>query len=548
MISAVGSRALQRLFGLDKPETRHVSVRRSVAVPMDDGVILLADHYAPRPLTLGASAPPVILVRSPYGRGGVFAALYGRVLAERGFQVFLQSCRGTADSGGEFVPQTNEQRDGIATVRWLRAQPWCEGTIASTGMSYLGYTQYATATHPEADIAALALQVTMADLGEPTFSHGGFSLANTLTWVRTMSSASSVSSRVLAALRREDAVQDAADALPLVSTDRLAAGRSVSWFQDWLANPSPDLPYWREHSHRDKIPELTAPVSMLTGWYDLFLPWMLRDYATLAAADNPPELTIGPWRHGSSGHARAIPGTTIRFLRERVLGAQTQRPAPVRLFVTGKGGGWRDLPSWPPVAQGITWHLDGDRLARDAANGRPGRSSSLRYDPANPTPAVGGPLLASRPAVVDNSDHESRSDVLTWTSPPLQQVLEVAGIPTVEVVVSSDNPHHDVFVRLCDVDAKGRSWNVSDRLTRLDAVPVGEDGLRTVCLELWPCWHRFSAGHRLRLQVSGGAHPRYARNLGTGEAIATGTKMRPVTIAVHHAGSRMVLPTTSTTS
>ena len=106
--------------------------------------------------------------------------LYGRVLAERGFQVFMQSCRGTAGSGGEFVPQVNEQRDGLATLRWLREQPWCNGTIATSGMSYLGYTQYAMATHPDADIAALALQVTMADLGETVFGNGSFSLANSL--------------------------------------------------------------------------------------------------------------------------------------------------------------------------------------------------------------------------------------------------------------------------------------------------------------------------------------------------------------------------------
>ena len=109
------------------------------------------------------------------------------MIAERGFQVFLQSCRGTAGSGGEFVPEENEQRDGIATVRWLRAQPWCDGTIATAGMSYLGYTQYATATAPGTDIAAMALSVTMADLGEPTFASGSITLSGTLGWAQNLS-------------------------------------------------------------------------------------------------------------------------------------------------------------------------------------------------------------------------------------------------------------------------------------------------------------------------------------------------------------------------
>ena len=85
------------------------------------------------------------------------------------------------------MPQANEQRDGIATVRWLREQPWCDGTIATAGMSYLGYTQYATATAPGTDIAAMALSVTMADLGEPTFATGSITLSGSLGWAQMMS-------------------------------------------------------------------------------------------------------------------------------------------------------------------------------------------------------------------------------------------------------------------------------------------------------------------------------------------------------------------------
>ena len=288
----------------------------------------------------------MVLVRSPYGRRGIFALLYGRVLAERGFQVFIQSCRGTAGSGGEFIPQVNEQRDGLATLRWIREQPWCNGTIATSGMSYLGYTQYAMATHPDAEIAALALQVTMADLGETVFGSGSFSLTNSLRWARSITLQSSRFGRLQTA--RLESLAAGLETVPLSAGDARAIGRTVGWYQDWLANPSPGLPYWRRQSHRDAIPAITAPISMLTGWYDLFLPWMLGDYATLVAAGNAPELTIGPWRHASFGHGREIPTTTIHFLRERLLGEESTRPAPVHVYVTGEQSGWRDLPVWPP--------------------------------------------------------------------------------------------------------------------------------------------------------------------------------------------------------
>ena len=71
------------------------------------------------------------------------------------------------------------------------------------------------------------------------------------------------------------------------------------------------------------------------------------------------------------------------------------------------------------------------------------------------------------------------------------------------------------------------------------APAVGE---RTVEVTLPDTAHRLLTEHRIRLQVSGGAHPRFARNLGTGEPPLTGTALRPSTRTVHHAGSRLTIP------
>lgn len=110
-----------------------------------------------------------------------------------------------------------------------------------------------------------------------------------------------------------------------------------------------------------------------------------------------------------------------------------------------------------------------------------------------------------------------------------------------ELDISVDNPYADVLVRLCDVDARGTSLNFADAIRRLDpAVPAGQ--VRHVTLDLDPCAHRLRTGHRLRLLLSGGAHPRYARNLGTGEPLATGKTMKPSMHIVLHSNSRVVLP------
>src|ERR1700754_2680312 len=79
-----------------------ISITRDLPVPMRDGVVLLADHYAPVAET--ATAVPTVLVRSPYGRGAAFAAMLARPFAERGYHVLMQSVRGTFGSGGTFQP------------------------------------------------------------------------------------------------------------------------------------------------------------------------------------------------------------------------------------------------------------------------------------------------------------------------------------------------------------------------------------------------------------------------------------------------------------
>jgi putative CocE/NonD family hydrolase len=142
---------------------------------------------------------------------------------------------------------------------------------------------------------------------------------------------------------------------------------------------------------------------------------------------------------------------------------------------------------------------------------------------------------------VRNRELEARPDVLTFTTGPLPAALDVAGAPVVELTISVDNPHADIFLRLCDVDEKGRSRNFSDRLQRLDpAVPAGQT--QQLRLMLDHCFHRLAIGHRLRLQVSGGAFPRYARNLGTDGTLAEGSKLAPSAHTVHCAHSHLVLP------
>ena len=141
----------------------------------------------------------------------------------------------------------------------------------------------------------------------------------------------------------------------------------------------------------------------------------------------------------------------------------------------------------------------------------------------------------------DNRELEKRDDVLTFTGPPLTESLDVIGNPVVELMHHTDNPHADLFVRLCEVRKNGRSINVSDGFQRLD--PDKSNG--SILLRLDAMAHRFTPGTRIRLQISGGAHPRYARNMGTGEDQATSSHLVPSRRTVFHGDggfSRIFLP------
>ena len=148
---------------------------------------------------------------------------------------------------------------------------------------------------------------------------------------------------------------------------------------------------------------------------------------------------------------------------------------------------------------------------------------------------------------VDNTALEARADVLVFSSDPLDVPLEVIGPVQADLVVASSLDHTDFFVRLCDVDPDGRSVNVCDGLQRFDprTIERRDDGTFAASVRMWPVGHRFAVGHRLRIQVSSGSHPVYARNLGTGEPPATATELRAANQLVHHdvaRASSVILP------
>jgi uncharacterized protein len=139
-VDVVGFAVLDRLLGLPPARASRIREEPDLAVTMRDGGVRRADRYAPE----GEERAPLVLMRTRYGRRRIWRHLYCLPLARRGYQVVVQSCRGTEDSEGRFVP-FDERDDGLDTVAWMRAQPWYPGRFATFGPSSWGVVQWALA-------------------------------------------------------------------------------------------------------------------------------------------------------------------------------------------------------------------------------------------------------------------------------------------------------------------------------------------------------------------------------------------------------------------
>jgi uncharacterized protein len=321
---------------------------------------------------------------------------------------------------------------------------------------------------------------------------------------------------------------------------RAMLGAGAPWFESWAEHSDHDDAFWDRIRLPAALDRVQVPVLLLGGWQDIFLRQTLQQYRHLRDRGVDVALTIGPWAHTQLlGKALATSAQeSLDWLNTHLGGAPTlQRRSAVRVFVSGQG--WRNLPDWPPATTDHALYLrPGGHLGETAPTAET-RPATFRYDPADPTPTIGGPLLSPNGGYRDDSRLALRDDALAFTSATLIHDLCVYGNPIVELAHTSDNPCADLFVRVSEVDAKGRSRNVSEGYRRLGAARKSE---ATVTVELDGIAHRFSAGSRIRVLIAGSWFPRYARNLGTEEPMLTARQLKPATHSVHYGRSRLLLP------
>lgn len=551
---------------------------------MRDGVVLRADIWR----DASAQGPwPVILQRTPYDKQAFELAFVQMGLdplraVEAGYVVVVQDCRGRFRSDGEFCPFAQEYPDGVDTLAWVRAQPWCDGHVGMFGASYVGATQFmAAAAGSPAGPDAICPHLTASDYWEGwTYQGGAFQLGFVQWWTVAFLAPVSVARLPPDQQTEPLAIRDALLADPWATYRRLPLSdldgleRHVPFYVDWLSREQRD-DNWRAVAPREHVGRIAAPALHIGGWYDIFVGGTIENYRRLrtgAATEEAREgqrLVVGPWAHGNLGDvigsvefgpsaAEAsldMTGLHLAFF-DRHLGRRQAGSAAsdtphgstddprVRLFLMGANI-WIEEPDWPvPGVVEEAWTLhSGGRATTAGGDGRiapdaPGvgeTADQFTYDPADPVPSFGGatflPGLAVglRTGAHDQRATESRRDVLVYTSDPLDADLDVIGVVRAGLTFATDAPSTDITAKLVDVHPDGRAiitvGGILDLRYRdgLDQ-PAGllEAGRPyRVDVTLGPTAMRFLRGHRIRLEVSSSDFPRFARNPNSGGSRVT---------------------------
>lgn len=524
----------------------NVVVQYDVPACMRDGIILYANVFRPA----GAGPWPVLLARLPYSKDSAVAQyliMDPLQVARSGFLVVFQDARGCFKSEGEFVSFKHEGEDGYDTVEWAAQLPGANGKVVMFGASYFGNTQWSAAMQQPPSLAGIAPSVTWTEPLDGLFERGGaLELGLDLSWSFSMG---------LAFLARWPMSADERKALAGLTMKEISSLDTKGfWDLPARAAPTPTRYGFPQLGGRiyPKNPEVadwprvagrhervTVPSFNVAGWYDVFLQGSLDNFTAMAALGRDTRLTVGPWSHtnytdavgdlsfgmmanraGAPAHPFGdLPAYQMAWSRHLAAPSSDIQlpPARVRLFVMGRNV-WRDENEWPLARARNVQHFlrVGGSLTTTPPNADEGMTE-FTYDPADPVPTVGGPLVMTssyRAGPIDQVRVEARDDVCCFTSAPLENDLEVTGRIRVVLHCQSSAPSTDWVARLCDVHPDGRSFNLVDGIVRIQ---TGADSTSTVEIDLWSTSNVFLAGHRLRVHVTSSSFPRWDRNLNTGD-------------------------------
>ena len=482
-------------------------IKKSYMVEMRDGIKLATDVYLP-----GNEKYPVVLIRTPYNKNSTDDALI-EAFVSRGYALVIQDLRGTHASEGKFRAFLDDAwgntQDGNDTVQWILRQEWCNGKVAVWGGSAMGIAGYFLAGSCNVDCVLSAFAAS--NLYKHAAYPGGEWRLDAEIWLYD---------------------QDAAYMVPI-----------------FVEHYNYDA-FWQQLDLSTRYSKVSSPIYHIGGWYDIFAEGNMDAFLGLQHKGNQ-KLLMGPWTHAAFLSRRQgdlfypvnsfldVYNATFSWLDYWMKGKNTGvMNEKIRFYMMGEcdtvygfktksgvGNEWWSSNEWPPfIAKPTPFYLHENGILSEEKPGNEGFDAYF-YDPSNPTPTVGGRNLVFPAGPMKQNEIEERDDVISYTTPPLEEPVYIAGNITAHLWISSSTKDTDFSVRICDVYPDGNSFLVIDGLlmARHRISFEREDFLEPekiycINISIGNIAIVFGKGHRIRVDVASSNYPAYERNPNTGDA------------------------------
>jgi uncharacterized protein len=459
----------------------------NVPIPMSDGVTLRANIFLPS--TSGHY--PTILTVTGYNKdaanptgsecaGSQVLAGDEPGLAEKGFAVMVMDDRGTGASGGRWESwDARTQQDYKEVLTWIQSQPWSNSSVATTGGSYMGITSFLVA---EADLARMAegrpraVKAIWADIPmsdayrDVTFQGGSINASFIPLWLGLVSGLSALPPSSLSANPEEAAtlyLEHLLHNVEFAGTHVVGAALGEE--------PAYDGPFYRLRSPAVHAGELTIPVVVQGGWWDLFqrgepLLWETLKHSTDRV------LFMSPHYHVGSGPAMEDPKLKEKWFEHWLLGVENgvQKTPHVNLYAIN-GAQWEHFTRFPvPGTSYQRLHLSGEASGSGAISLHDGSltASAPASEGGDEAPLLPASSPCSRETAqwtagaastsacdTNNATYEASS--LTYTTAPLTSATKLTGLITGDLWAKLSATDATLVAVLSDVEPSGASNQIT---------------------------------------------------------------------------------------
>ncbi len=440
----------------------------------------------------------------------------------KGYAYVHADVRGTGKSEGVYrFFDRAEQQDYYELIEWVARQPWSNGKVGGIGQSYYGMAQWWMGIVRPPHLACIAPYDGMADFYRDCTYHGGI-LCDFFCWWYNM---------VRANNSRRAAEQPTGKAMR----------EDITW--EFISRGTLD-DWWRERSPYERLSEITMPVLSIGHWGKLAIH-LRGNILGYEEVKGPRKLVVTGAEGVLEAHALffdiAFHETELLPFYDRYLNGIDNgfmEGPPVKLFVRGDDA-YRGEEEWPlKRATYVPYYL----------RRGPSESVTSLNDGGLSTEAPGreeGSTLYSYPdpqwtwGTVSFGKHglDPVARILTFTTPPLEEDLEVTGPIVLELYASSTQIDTDFFAKLSDQHPlspgdrerglqppftvvskgwlrashrekdEGRSKPYRPFYTHRNPQPIERDKIYKFEIEVFPASYVFKRGHRIRLELANGDSP-----------------------------------------